>query len=54
MDLYVLEAEGTRAGDKPSMAGGGGRRLRRCPGFRPSVQWMGRLLSRPWRDREAP
>lgn len=43
LDLYVLEAEGTRAADKLNMAGGwgvGGRSLRCCPGLRPSMEWM--------------
>lgn len=44
LDLYVLEAEGTRAADKLNMVGGGGRGLRRCPGLGPSVEWMVRPL----------
>lgn len=52
MDLYVLEAEGTRAADKLSVVGGGGRSIRRGPGLRPSVEWMVRPLGdrRPGRD----
>ena len=44
LDLYVLEAEGTRAADKMNVVGGGGRSLRCCPGPRPSVEWMVRPL----------